>query len=102
MRAEFNFDGDELRIYIKVEDRCEVALARVMEKYTRASVSLSYPDGGMYSYERDPDPKAIRITLREAPKCPSTGTWCERNCPSHDCALNEGRTVPGSDAAGDR
>ena len=103
MKAEFSFDGYELVLYVGVEDRCEVALAKVIEKYNRATVSLSYPERtGFMSYrEREEDPKGIRIVLTESPKCPSTGTWCERNCPSHDCAMNEGRPVPGSDAAHD-
>lgn len=80
MKAEFDFDGERLRIYIKVEGRCEVALAKVIEKYNRATVSLSYPDRHFgYSY-RDEDPTAVQITLREAVKCPQTGTWCAREC----------------------
>jgi hypothetical protein len=86
MKAEFEFDGDSLRIFLKVEDRCEVALARVIEKYNRATVSLSYSESGMYSYRHNEDPKGVSIILREAPKCPQTGTWCSGSCAqSRDC-----------------
>jgi hypothetical protein len=80
MKAEFDFDGDRLRLFIRVEGRCEVAIAKVIEKYNRATVSLSYPDRGMYSYTREEDPRGIEIVLREAPKCQTTGTWCANGC----------------------
>lgn len=80
MKAEFDFDGERLRIWIKVEDRCELALAKVIEKYNRATVSLRYPDSNLYSYHRDQDPKAVEIILRESPKCPANGEACQRGC----------------------
>ena len=88
MKSTFEFDGDVLRLYIKVEDRCEVALAKVLEKYNRATVSLTHPESSMYSYrDRDQDPTGVVVTLREAPKCNQTGTWCERGCERGYCEL---------------
>lgn len=80
MRAEFDFDGERVRLYIKVEDRCEVALAKVIEKFSQATVSLVMPRQEYGYSHRDEDPKGIEIILREAPKCPQTGTWCANGC----------------------
>lgn len=84
MKAEFDFDGDSLRIYIKVEDECEIALAKVLEKYNRSHVCLDYGSDGFYSSYRREEPKGIRITMKESPKCYANGQACTRNCDFND------------------
>jgi hypothetical protein len=96
MKAEFDFDGERLRLYIKVEDRCEVAMAKVIEKYNRATVSLVKPRQDYGYSTRDEDPKGIEVILREAPKCLQSGTWCERGCDSsYECKQQPVQAIPG-------
>lgn len=81
MKAEFDFDGERLHLRIKVEDECEVAIAKLIGKFTVASVNLDYGRYGDYGYShREQDPKAIDIYLKQPPKCFSTGKACELGC----------------------
>ena len=80
MKAEFDFDGERLRLYIRVEDRCEVAMAKLLEKYNRATISLDYGKRDYYTTYREEDPKGLQLELRESPKCPATGGACDFGC----------------------
>lgn len=62
MQSSFTFDGKELVIYLKVEGETEEAVAKLMEKFTRAEVHLKYPDSYYRSQEK---PSCICFTLSE-------------------------------------
>lgn len=80
MKASFEFDGDQLRLYIKVEDDCERSLAKVMAKYNCATVHLDYGEDRYYSAYRDQEPKGVVVYLKEPPKCYFNGQACEKRC----------------------
>jgi hypothetical protein len=68
MKASFEFDGDRLHIRLSVEGETEVAIARLMETFSSASVSLDRGRYGDYGYGwREREPKAVDIILRRPP-----------------------------------
>jgi hypothetical protein len=62
MKATFTFDGTVLRLRLEVEDPMERALARLMESYSAADVSVQYES---YAGRGSEAIQAISIHLRK-------------------------------------
>ena len=63
MKVTFDFDGEYLRLFLRTEDDAEKAVAKLMETYNIASVSLSYSD--TYSGRNDYSLRGVDVVLRK-------------------------------------
>jgi hypothetical protein len=62
MKASFTFDGQVLRLRLDIEDPMERAMARLMEAYSVADISVQRPS---YSGYGEDSINAISIHLRK-------------------------------------
>jgi len=62
MKVSFNFDGEILKLRLDVEDQNERAVARLMESYSVASVSVQHEPYCGYGSDAI---KAVSIWLRK-------------------------------------